>query len=117
MPFLYTLIHNNGMSNVSSLFAEEKRRRPGEDTLTVVRGVVGAYPNAFYRVHRRDLREFSEFIKTMGSEEDYREFTGRFAVRRNDPRFWTHSDGVHAAYQALAPLSSALLDYNRLENR
>ena len=46
----FTLLHNNAHSNISQLFKEEARRLPDEDTLTVLDGLVGAYPNAFYRM-------------------------------------------------------------------
>ena len=44
---LFTLVHVSAYSNLSSLFGEERRRRPLEDQLIITRGVVGAYPNSF----------------------------------------------------------------------
>ncbi|MGH8699994.1 MAG: fatty acid cis/trans isomerase [Burkholderiales bacterium] len=41
----------------------------------------------------------------------------RFALRRTDTRFWSHSDAVHATYRRWAPVEAALFDYNRFENR
>ena len=114
---IYTLIHNNGMSNVSSLLWDEKRRLPAEDSLTVASGFVGAYPNVFYQVSREGLGEFVQAISKLGSELDYRAFVGRFGIRRKDPRFWVHSDTLHSAYLEMAPIDAGLFDYNRLENR
>ncbi len=114
---IYTLIHNNGMSNVSSLLSDEKRRLPSEDSLTIARGFVGAYPNTFYQVSREELGDFVQAITALGSEADYQVFAGRFGIRRNDPRFWAHSDALHSAYFKLAPIEAGLFDYNRLENR
>lgn len=90
---------------------------PAEDSLTVARGFIGAYPNAFYRVSREALEEFIQAVAELDSEEDYRAFAARFGVRRNAPDFWAHSDALHAAYLEQAPIAAGLFDYNRLENR
>jgi hypothetical protein len=112
-----TLIHNNGMSNVSHLFFENKRRRPEEDTLTVVRGFLGAYPNAFYHVAQSELEDFVSAVEGLSSEEDYQALLSRFGVRRSDPDFWKHSDSLQTAYHEESPIEAGLFDYNRLENR
>ena len=45
-PKTVTLVHNDGHTNVATMFDEKARRVPAEDTLTVVPGFLGAYPNA-----------------------------------------------------------------------
>jgi hypothetical protein len=112
-----TLIHNNGLSNVSHLFFDEKRRLPEEDNLTVVRGFLGAYPNAFYRVAKGDLKDFVSVVEGLSSEEDYQALLNRFGIRRSDPGFWKHSDAMQATYQNASPIEAGVFDYNRLENR
>jgi hypothetical protein len=114
---LYTVIHDEAYSNIASLFNLEARRLPDEDALTLARGIVGAYPNAFYRVERAKLPEFTAAIAGLTNEEDYRKFVERFGVRRTSPDFWPHSDQMHQAYRQVAPIESGLFDYNRLENR
>ncbi|HEC00037.1 MAG TPA: hypothetical protein ENJ05_11095 [Thiotrichales bacterium] len=116
-PDFYTLLHNNGMTNVAQLFGEAGRRRPEEDSLTVVPGFVGAYPNAFYTVSREALPAFVAAVTGLDGEAAYRALVDRFGIRRNDQRFWRHSDRVHDAYLRREPLTAGLLDYNRLENR
>ena len=105
------------MSNVSELFSEEKRRLPKEDTLTVVRGFLGAYPNAFYRVAESELKDLVDAVEDLHSEADYQKLLDRFGIRRSDPGFWEHSDNIRRAYHKTAPIQAGLLDYNRLENR
>jgi hypothetical protein len=113
----FTLLRDTAHSNVSNLFFEEKRLLPQENALTLVPGFIGAYPNAIYRVARADLGAFADAIRTLASEEDYRRFAGRFAVRRTDPAFWATSDAMNDAYARSAPLEAGLFDYNRFENR
>lgn len=114
---LFTLVHNNAYSNLSSLFGEEKRRIPAEDNLTLVRGVIGAYPNSFLRIDHNELEEFTELLQSLNSEQDYQALKTRFGIRRSHPGFWAFSDRVHQLYKTAAPEEAALLDYNRLENR
>lgn len=113
----YTLIHDEAYSNIASLFNQEARRLPDEDTLTIARGIVGAYPNAFYKVERAKLPEFIAAVATLTGEADYRKLTERFAVRRTGQDFWPHSDRLHEAYRRTTPIEAGLFDYNRLENR
>ena len=91
--------------------------RPDEDTLTLVPGFLGDYPNAFYRLQRADLPAFTAVVRGLKSEADYRALATRFAVRRTNPAFWAHSDAVRDAYRQWAPDEAALFDYNRFENR
>jgi hypothetical protein len=117
VPPLYTVIHDAGLSNIAALFDEEKRRLPDEDTLTVTRGLIGAYPNALYRVDRAGLPDFVKAVTELAGEEDYRRLAERFAVRRTDASFWEHSDLLHRLFFDLAPIEAGLFDYNRVENR
>lgn len=114
---VFSLIRNNGMSNVSELFFEAQRRRPQEDTLTVAPGFLGAHPNAFYRVQTSELSHFVSAVEMLSSEADYRTLLTRFGLQRTDPAFWRHSDFLNAYYRETAPLAAGLLDYSRLENR
>jgi hypothetical protein len=113
----FTLLSNNAHSNVGALFGEEKRRLPDEDTLSVLNGFVGAYPNAFLAVNAADLPGFVNAVRGLGSEADYHALLTRFGIRRTDERFWAHSDALHAAYRQWAPKEAGLFDYNRFENR
>ena len=90
---------------------------PADNRLTVVPGLLGAYPNAIYRVNERDLPAFEAAIRGLASEADYRALADRFAIRRTSPGFWAASDALHEAWRKATPLEAGLLDYNRLENR
>lgn len=114
---VYTVIRNAGFSNIASLFDLESRRLPDEDSLTVLPGFLGAYPNAFYRVPREELAGFVQAVGALASEPDYRRLVAQYGVPRSHPDFWRQSDRFHAAYRRLAPIDWGLFDYNRLENR
>jgi hypothetical protein len=116
-PTTVTLVHNDGHTNVATMFNEKARRVPEEDTLTVVPGFLGAYPNAFFRVKQQDLQAFADAVMHLSGEPDYAALMSRWGVRRTDPTFWTHSDMIYGQVDALDYPEKGVLDYSRIENR
>lgn len=114
---LYTLVHNNEHKNISSLLNEESNLQPERDNITVARGVIGAYPSAFWNVHEEELPALVQDIAMLHSEENYAALMKKYGVRRTNEKFWEHSDKLHALSQKFSPIEYGLLDYNRLENR
>lgn len=114
---VFTLIRNDGHSNIASPFGEDERRRPTEDTLTVARGFVGTYPNAYFVVERARLPGFVERIAAFTSEAHYAAVQIEFGVRRTDPDFWPTSDRMVELYRSLRPIEAGLFDLARYENR
>ena len=112
-----SLLRNTGHASVSELLDEQGQLRPDEDTLTVVPGVIGSYPNAFYRVPAAELPVLTAAVRQLRSQADYAAFAKRWAVRRTSPDFWAFSDALAARYRKDQPLEAGVLDYNRFENR
>lgn len=112
-----TITNNNAHSNISHPFDETKRRLKREDTLSVMHGVVGAYPNAFYHITRNELELFVNRVAALATEADYRALARDFGVARNSDDFWPFSDQLARDHLAAQPVASGLLDYNRMENR
>ena len=103
--------------NITSLFGEKQFRKPDEDTISVVPGFIGSYPNALLVVNDYDIERFVDMISSLRTEGDYARLLDNFGVRRTSPNFWQHSDAIHAAYRLNAPVEHGRFDYNRLENR
>jgi hypothetical protein len=114
---LFTLLHNNAHTNISSLFDEESNRDLANDDLTLVRGVIGSYPAAYLSLKEHQISVFVDQLKNLKSETDYVKLLDQFAIRRSSPDFWPFSDRVHKWYQENQPVEFGLLDYNRFENR
>ncbi len=114
---LYTVLRNNAHSNIDSLLRENSNRRPENDNITVVKGILGTYPGAFWHTSESGLQAMVTELASLDSEEDYRTFMGRYGIRRTHPEFWQHSDNIHQRYLQQNPINYGLLDYNRLENR
>ncbi|MDP2562743.1 fatty acid cis/trans isomerase [Psychrobium sp. 1_MG-2023] len=113
----FTLLHHNAHKNVAHIIAEEERRLPQQDSLTLVQGFIGAYPNTFFRVKESQLEQFVIALEQLSSELDYHFLLNQFGIRRTHPNFWQYSDSVHQSFKKWQPLEYGLLDYNRLENR
>jgi hypothetical protein len=81
----YSLIHNRAFSNNAQLFQEEDRRLPEEDTLTVTRGFVGAYPNMFFQLTARELPGFANALQNLESAADYTAWSSATACAARPP--------------------------------
>jgi hypothetical protein len=115
---VFTLIRNSGHSNLTGLLYEEENRLPQEDYLTIIPGIAGAYPSAFYQIKEsQDAQAFVKTIKHLSSEKDYAKFMSEYGIRRTHKQFWRFSDRIHQWYRQDDPLNAGILDYNRLENR
>ena len=114
---LFTLLHNNAHTNVSSLFDEEANRDYQNDDFTLVRGVIGSYPAAYLTLNENEISQLVDMINNVRSENDYVKLLDRFAIRRSSDKFRPFSDQVHAWYKENQPVEVGLLDYNRFENR
>ena len=113
----FSMLVNRGYRNVTVLMGDASQRLPNEDTLTIVPGVLGSYPNAFFRIEERNINAFANDVVALKSEDDYAKLLNRYGVRRTSPTFWQHSDDLHRDFQASDPLDFGILDYNRVENR
>jgi hypothetical protein len=114
---VFTLVKDTAHSNVASLFREAKRLIPAENELSVARGFIGAYPNAFFQVTRQELPAFNAAVAGLQSDADYRALVARFGIERTSARFWPNSDALARAYAEIEPIDSGIFDYGRLENR
>ncbi len=110
----FTLLRDSAHTNVAQMFREDARRVPAEDRITVLRGFVGAYPNAFFRIPKSELEAFVNGIAGLKGPESFELFHARFGVSRTSPWFWTNLDGLHAAFAQEQPLEFGLFDLNRL---
>ena len=113
----FTLLRNTAYASISAVFDEKKNRLPDEDTLTVLPGFIGAYPNAFFVVDEHKLNDFVNKVSNLETEIDYAQVVDLYGIRRTNSNFWAHSDEFHAGYRNLSPFTFGILDYNRLENR
>ncbi len=114
---IVTLTRNNAHLNMTSIFNERKRLLPAENTVSVLNGVLGSYPNTFISVEENQIDQFVDQVLALKTPEHYHALLDEFGVRRTHPDFWKFSDIVHSSMRRENPTFYGILDYNRLENR
>lgn len=115
----YSLIYNKDYHNITSPLEDGSTpdRNPDQDTLTVVRGFSGSYPNFFFVVPFEKLDSFVVSAANLSTISQYHAFVGRFGVRRTNPGFWAQSDWFNEQYAKEEPVEAGILDLNRYLNR
>ncbi len=114
---VYSLIQNKALRNVSFMFLESLRRLPEEDTLTLVPGFAGSYPNFYFDVPIEQLPAFVSRVLALNSEGDMTRLVERWGIRRTNPDFWTYADFFNRRHLLQDPVTAGLFDLNRYENR
>jgi hypothetical protein len=116
----YTVIRNKALSNNSFMFGEERRRLVDDDTLTIVKGYTGSYPNSFVRVNLDEIEEFVEGFLKIRDQLSYYNVARKYAIRRTSPNFWEEADWHHQKYLKNEPVEAGLFDmyrFNRIAEK
>lgn len=113
---VYSLVHNDAHTNVAFMFGEDSRRIPADDTLTVIRGHFGSYPNFFFEVDAAGVSGFVEALRAVASDADLERFVDRYGIRRSDPRFWETSDWLRVDLRREQPTQAGIYDLGRYGN-
>ena len=117
----YTFIHNKGYKHVSSIFSDEQQRKNlqdiEDDTLTVIRGLEGSYPNFFFVVEIEEVEQFATQAASIKDRYDYEKFVAIYGVRRTNGAFWEEADWFQDQYLREQPMRAGILDLNRYMNR
>ena len=112
----WTLVLNRAHANVAYMFDEKARLEPAHDTLTIMRGYVGSYPNFAFDVELAELGDFRAALEGLRSPDDLSSLAARYGVRRTDADFWPTMDWFVADFRATRPLEAGLFDLGRYEN-
>lgn len=114
---VYTLLRNVAHSNISFLFGESERRVPEEDTLHIVPGVIGSYPNMFFVVEMEKFHLFVRFLSQLSRRgNSFSHLVDRFGVRRTHLNFWETYDWFNQWFHQNNPQTAGILDLNRYMN-
>ncbi|PHS39198.1 MAG: peptidylprolyl isomerase [Sulfurovum sp.] len=108
-----TLVINRWHDNVNSLFGEESRLDSSKDTIDILPGSIGSYPNLFGIVHYKDLPDFFDLITHFDKSEHYLQKVDKYFVSRSDPKFWETFDWFQAHFEHADPRGAGLYDLNR----
>ncbi len=109
----YTIIRNKALSNNSMLFKEGRRRLPENDTITVVKGYMGSYPNAFIRIPVGEIETRIDSYLKISNKLDYYNYSKKHGIQRNSPIFWEESDWHYQKFLKGQPIRAGLFDMYR----
>ncbi len=110
---LKSVVINRWYDNVNSLFLEETRLDPTKDTIGIVDGSVGSYPNMFIVVDSEELGRFFDIVENFDGSASMQEDVLRFFISRGDERFWEHYDLFQERLNEDEPVQAGLYDLNR----
>jgi len=113
---VYSLVHNKAHTNVAFMFRENDRRQPSADTITIVPGFLGSYPNFFFDVKLGDVRDFVARMSAVDSDASFTRLVEAYGVRRTSPRFWKEADWLHGELARTVPIEAGRLDLSRYDD-
>jgi len=114
---VYTLVRNKSYLNTTALVPTERTRVKSEDTIDVVKGFVGAYPNFFLSLRIDDVQAFVDEYVEVDSFARYDTLIAKYGIRRSNPQFWQNADWFNAKYRHDQPVVAGVFDLNRYQNR
>jgi hypothetical protein len=113
---VYALVHNDAHTNVAFMFGEDERRLPADDTLTVLRGPFGSYPNFFFETDVAGIDAFVGELAAVRTDADLARFVERHGVRRTSAHFWDVSDWLRKDLHRRQPTEAGVYDLDRYQN-
>jgi len=113
---VYSLVHNRAHTNVAAMFSEDSRLEPDADSLTLIDGYTGSYPNFAFDVPIAQIEAFTNALAAVGNADDFTQLVDHWGVRRSSPRFWPIFDWFNADLQKRGPVEAGILDLNRYQN-
>lgn len=110
---VYTLIRNRQFSHVGALFGENPGRQADQDTLTVLPGLVGGYPQQFFNVAEDQLDAFVGYLQKSQDAAAVAGFYNEYGIGRRHPQFWEQVDAFNQMHRDGRPENAGLFDLSR----
>ncbi len=107
---IYSVVINRWHDNVAFLFDEDERLDKTKDSINIIEGFIGSYPNYFVVVKQKDISEFFNLLKNYTNDENE---LSKFFIRRDDKRFWETYDWFQTKFNESNPIEAGLFDLNR----
>ncbi|RLA64647.1 MAG: peptidylprolyl isomerase [Epsilonproteobacteria bacterium] len=108
-----TLVINLWHDNVNSLFDEESRFDESKNTIDIIPGSIGSYPNIFAVVDYKDLPDLFDLISHFDGSSSYTSKFEKYFISRSDKNFWETFDWFQMHFKKEDPLNAGLYDLNR----
>ena len=99
------------------MFNEEDSLNSNLDTIDVIKGSVGSYPNVFAIVNYKDLPDFFDVIKNFEDNDEYIKKLSKYWIQRGDKNFWKTYDWFQNDFNQEQKSEAGLYDLNRYYHR
>jgi len=110
--YVRSIVINRWHDNVNSLFNGEQHDSK-KDTMDVIKGSVGSYPNLFAVVKYDDLPDFFDALNHFDGSSKYKEKLKKYFISRSDEKFWDTFDWFQNHFNEANPVQAGLYDLNR----
>lgn len=110
---VYSLVRNRRHSNVAFMLGESLRYQVDMDSLTVLPGLIGSYPNLMFQLELTDLDTFTRHLNAVNSDKDFEQLIEHWGVRRMSKGFWDNFHSFSTYMQKHDPINAGLYDMNR----
>lgn len=107
---VYTAIRNKAHKNVAHLFKEESRREPEKDSLLLLPGLIGAYPNFMMVLREDEIEDFERRVYGADTKDKMVNAYLKFGVMRTSPEFWPTLDWFVEWNRKQDPIGAGLYD-------
>lgn len=107
---VYSIVINRWHDNVAFMFEEDERLDTSKDSINIIEGFIGSYPNYFVVVEEKDIPEFFKVLKDYKNSEDSLK---KYFIHRADERFWETFDWFQNKFYEDEPIKAGLFDLNR----
>lgn len=110
----YTVLANRIFKSNSRVIGDaigSLARLPELDSISVVRGHIGAFPQLFLNI---PLEKVGQVVKAArGTREQRMTVRANYEIARNSPEFWAFLDNAHKKQLAEHPLEAGIVDTSR----
>ena len=113
---VYSVVRNRAHADVAFILGEDLRLEPDKDTLTIMPGIAGSYPNFVFRVEQGKLDQFAGELLATRDQSAFDDLVGKWGIRRTHPDFWKVLQDIHEHSKRTVPIQAGVLDINRYKN-
>jgi hypothetical protein len=114
---LYTLYVDRGLKNNKIVNLEKFDRKPEEDIVRAVKGLIGPFPHLFIDLEWSQSATFLRELRKIESLEAWIRFADHYKVPRNSDKFWPFVDWLHEWIGQNMKEEGALLDLRNYDIR
>ena len=112
----FSLLRNKTYQNLKFFLSDENNRSKldiNSDTLSIVEGLEGSYPNLFLTIDETEIDRFTNDFTNLHLDDAFQFFLARYGIQKTSSQFWQTSDWFFEKSMKLYPLRAGIFDLSR----